>query len=213
MKSDIISILKVKGNKAAGEAAKFAMNDGVLLQQLFEGAGSSNKRVKNAAAKALRIISETEPAKLYSKFDFFFKLMNGEDTILKWIAIDIIGNLSSVDRQNKINKKVLRKFFALRDDEVMITAAHSIDNLWKIALRKPRYANDITSKLLKEDAVERSADCRNILAGKTIATLSEYFAIIPDQAPVLAYAKGHLNNSRNGTRKKAEEFLKRFQKR
>ncbi len=51
--------------------------------------------------------------------------------------MDVIGNLSYVDADNRLGKKLPRKLFSFRSHEVMITAAHSIDDLWEIALNKP----------------------------------------------------------------------------
>ena len=72
---DIYNEFKEKGNKAADDVATLAIRADFLLEQVLEGTDSSNKRVKNAAAKALRIISETKPVKLYPKFSFFAGLL------------------------------------------------------------------------------------------------------------------------------------------
>lgn len=89
---------KEKGNKAADEIAQLAIKDDFVLQQVLEAAVSSNKRIKNAGSKTLKIISEIDPIKLYSEFNFFKNLLSSSDTILKWIAIDIIGNLTYVEK-------------------------------------------------------------------------------------------------------------------
>ncbi len=205
-----IDILKKEGNKAATKVALMAISDNDILSQVIQGSVSSNKRIKNAAIKSLRIISEINPLKLYSRFDFFIDLINGDDTILKWNAIDIIGNLSVVDSAKKINKTVLKIYYKLLEDPVMISAAHSIDNLGKIALNKPNFHNDITSKLLIADKIERNPECQKILAGKIILSVSNYFGQLENNKPVIKFTKSHLNNDRNATRKKAENFLKKF---
>ncbi len=212
-KPNILEELEEKGNKGADDVALLAVKDEILLEQVFEGANSSNKRVKNAAAKALKLISETEPAKLYRRFSFFVDLIERDDTILKWIGIDVIGNLSYVDGENKIDKKLLMKLFDFLSDEGMITAAHSVDNLWKMALNRPQYQKEITAELLKVDSVKRHQECHNILAGRRILAFSEYFDLIDDlqKGQIFSFVKGHLNNSRNATKKKAEKFLKKFE--
>lgn len=211
---DVYNELKEKGNKAAENIAILTLKDISLLQHVLDGATSSNKRVKNAAAKTLKIISAKEPQMLYPKFDFFVDLIKGEDTILKWIAIDVIGNLSYVDTENKIDKKILKKFYKLLSDEVMITSGHSIDNLWKIALNKPRYQKEITAHLLEVDSIERNEECRRILAGKVILAFTQYFDLIDDKnkEKILSYAKGHLNSSRHATKNKAKTFLQKFKR-
>ena len=206
--------LEEKGNKAADDIARWAIKDGTLLEDLFDAANSSNKKIKNAAAKALKLISETEPVKLCPSFGFFADLIERDDTILRWIGMDVIGNLSYVDTDNRLGKKLLGRLLSFLSDEAMITAAHSIDNLWKIALNKPQYQKQITAELLKVDSVARHQQCHNILAGRRILAFAECFDVMDDieRGQVASFARGHLKNSRNATRKKAEKFLKQFQK-
>jgi hypothetical protein len=182
-----------------------------LLNQVVEGTMASNKRIKNAAAKSLRIVSEIEPVMLYPRLSFFIKLIDGEDKILKWIGMDIVGNLSFVDKESKIDRKVLNRYLSLLFDEALVTAAHSVDNLGKIAINKPRYQKEITAKLLEADSTERTADCRAILAGKVIVAFTEYFNLMKqDRTAVIAYAERQLNSPRKPTKNKAEAFLKKF---
>jgi hypothetical protein len=208
----IFDELKEKGNKAADDIAKMVIENRSLLNQVVEGAMASNKKVKNAAAKTLRIVGEIDPGMLYPRLSFFVKSIDGEDTILKWIGMDIVGNLSFVDKENRINKKVLNRYLSLLFDEALVTAAHSVDNLWKIAINKPRYQKTITAKLLEADSVERPADCRAILAGKVIVAFTEYFNLMKaqDRTAVIAYAERQLNSPRKPTKRKAEAFLKKF---
>jgi hypothetical protein len=91
-----------------------------LLPELFNGISSENTRTRFKSAKILRIISEEDPEMLYSKMDFFINLLKSENKILKWIAIDVIGNLSSVDTENKFDK-IFNKFYSLLADESTIT--------------------------------------------------------------------------------------------
>ncbi|MFQ5583210.1 MAG: hypothetical protein ACE5GL_02090 [Calditrichia bacterium] len=203
--------LQEKGNKAADEVAKRAAIDDGVLQQLLEGVSSASKRVKNAAAKALRIVSESNPQKLYSRLNFFVGLMNGPDTILKWISMDILGNLSAVDSEHKIDEKLLKQFFALLADESLITAAHAVENLGKIALHKPLLREKIVRELLKPDTTERQPDCHNILAGKKIDAFAEVIGGLDDRRAVLFFVRKNVDNPRNATKNRAERFLRKFE--
>lgn len=55
---------------------------------------SSNPKVKFKSAKILTLVSRNDPKKLYPKIDFFIDLMDSENSILKWNAIDVIANLA-----------------------------------------------------------------------------------------------------------------------
>ena len=209
-KNDILEVLNVKGNKGAEEAAQLALKNTSVLKRIFEGVSSSKKRVKNAAGKTLRIISESAPEKVYSKFDFFVELMGEDDTILRWIGIDIVGNIARIDSEKRIDQSVLKKLYAFLHDESMITANHSIETLGKIGRHISRYRSGITTELSKVDSVERNEECRNIHVGQTILAFSEYVDFVRDRRSMIAFAERALGSSRNATRKKAERFLARF---
>ena len=209
--SDILKEFIERGNKAADDVAQLAVRNSSTLKSVFVGVTSTNKRVKNAAGKTLQIIGEIAPKKLYSKFHFILELVDGRDTILKWIGIDIVGNMTSIDRENRINKRMLEKLYSFLYDESVVTASHSIDTLGKIARSKPRYRKEITTELLKVEKIERNEECRNIHIGQTILAFSEYVEFVKDKGPILAFAERGLKNSRSPTRKKVQKFLAEFQ--
>jgi hypothetical protein len=206
LKTDVFNIFKKEGNKAAVRIAELAVNIKSMLKQVLEGATSENKRIKNASAKCLREISRISPQKLYNEFNFFVKLINGDDTILKWNAIEVVSNLTEVDSANKFNAKILNIYFALLSDESMVTAANTITALGKVALNKPRLRNMITDELVKVDTLPHSAECRNILAGHTMIAFEKYVDEVKDKKEIKLFAEKHLKNKKNSTRKKAEKF-------
>lgn len=207
MKTDIIKIFEKEGNKAAERVAELAVKNKSVLKQVIDGAKSENKRIKNAAAKCLREISRINPKKLYPEFNFFVKLIDGDDTILKWNSIEVLSNLNEVDKDSRFNTKVLNKYFAFLSDESMVTAANTITALGKVSLNKPRLGKKITEELLKLDTLPHSAECRNILAGHALLAFSNYVDEVKDKKEIKTFAKKHLKNRRNATRRKAEKFL------
>ncbi|MBI4743995.1 MAG: hypothetical protein HY776_04150 [Actinobacteria bacterium] len=60
---------------------------------------SKDPKVKYGCAKNLLSLAKDNPAELYPKFDYFVELLDSENKILRWIAIDIIGSLSKVDKR------------------------------------------------------------------------------------------------------------------
>ena len=58
----ILKTLQNQGNKAADEVARQVMKRKTLLPQVLHGVSSDNKRLKNAAAKSIKIvIAKTKP--------------------------------------------------------------------------------------------------------------------------------------------------------
>ena len=204
--SKILDALGKKGIEAEDLADKVSRNPD-LLPEILDGVSSAEARLRFNSAKILRIISEKQPKILYSKIEFFVDLLDSENNILKWIAIDIIGNLASVDSENKIDR-IFRKFYDLLSDESMITAGHVIDNSGKIAVAKPYLQDRITEKLLKVEKIEyKTSECRNILLGKVISSFDKYIDQFENKKKMISLVRRQLKNSRKATRAKAEKFL------
>lgn len=194
------------------KVAEIVIKEPDLIPDLLEGITSENKRVKNRSIKILRTISSKKPELLYYHWGTFLSLMRSDDTILKWNALDIIANLTPVDSQSKFDK-IFDEYYDMIDDTTMITAAHIVDNSGKIALAKPEFRNKITELLLDvENDPRESTECTNILLGKTIVVLDQYYDYIEDENKVIEFVKRRLKNRRPATRKKAEKFLKKWEK-
>ena len=208
LKVNVYNIFLKEGNKAAEKIARLAVKNNNVLNQVLKGALSETKRVKNAAAKCLREISRIQPEKLYPSFDLFVKLIGGKDTILMWNAIEVLSNLTEVDKDNKFNGKILNKYIFLLSEDSMVTAANTISALGKVALNKPGFRKKITGELVKVNSLPHSVECRNILAGKALDTFENYIDDIKYKNEIIQFAEKQLKNRRNATRKKAGKLLK-----
>ena len=208
MKKAIVPNLLEK--QKAEDIAEKVMENPDLLEELHSGISSKKPKTKFGSAKTLRIISEKNPQLLYPRIDFFENLLDSENTILKWIAIDIVANLTPVDTQNKFTR-LFDKFYSYLYEGNLITAGHVVDGSGKIALAKPALRDKITEELLKAEQVPLpTAECRNILIGKVINTFGFYHNKICNKDKILSFVKRQLNNSRNATKAKAEKFLEKL---
>ena len=206
----ILEAVAKKKNKAEVLAERVIRNP-KLLPELLESISSERAGIKFKSAKILKIISEERPELLYLKWDFFEKLLDCENNIIKWNAMDVIANLSGVDSRNRFDK-IFRKFYGMLYEGSLITASHVVGNSWKIAKAKPGLSRRITNELLKVGKIPLpTEECRNILKGHAILSFSEYFDQIKEKGKVISFAKRELKNSRNATRSKAEKFLKKFE--
>lgn len=133
--SEILDVLAKKGAEAEDVAEK-VMENPEFLQELLTGIYSTNPRIKFESAKVLRIISGRNPEMLYSRMEFFVNLLDNENNILKWNAMDIVANLTKIDSYNKFND-LFKKFYSYLYEGSLITASHVVDNSGKIALSKP----------------------------------------------------------------------------
>jgi hypothetical protein len=189
----------------AGRIAKPAES----LPELFAGLGADKPGIKYGCLKALRAISEKNPAVLYPEFDRFAGMLDSENNIFKWGAAQVIGNLAAVDTDGKIGR-ILDRYLAPISGAVMITAANAVGGAGKIALAQPRHADRIVRALLKVEAANyQTPECRNVALGHVVNSLDLFFANIGDPQPVVAFVQRQLGNSRNAVKKKAAAFLKK----
>ncbi len=171
---------------------------------------SEDPKIKYGCAKTLLAVAKEKPAEIYPNLDFFVRLLDNKNKIIKWTAIDIIGAIAKVDN-TKIIDKLMGKLFELLNVGNMITAHHAITALTDIALAKPEYQAEITDELLRVEHYNYDTDeCRNITIGKVILAISTYFDGLDNQEAVVEFVRRQTKNTRNATSKKAERFLRKY---
>jgi hypothetical protein len=171
---------------------------------------SVDPKIKYPCAKNILNIAKRNPEEIYPNLDFFIELLDNENKILKWTAIDIIGALARVDKAKAIDK-LMSKLFGLLNAGNMITAHHAISALTDISLAKPEYQAQISHELMKVEHYNyETEECRNISIGKVILAIGRYFDKLEDKETTLEFVRRQTQNTRNATKKKAEQFLKKY---
>ncbi len=200
-------IAQLKSDKA--RIAQKVIREPAHLDELFDGLDADKASLKYGCLKVLNLISEDQPALLYPQFDFFLALLDHPNHIFQWNGLLIVANLARTDSLNKIEAH-FRRYFAPILGPVMITAANVMVGAAKIALAKPEQADRIAREIIKvEQAAYQTSECHCIACGHAIRSLAQFFHLIKDQAPVVAFVRKQLQNTRPATRKKAEQFLKK----
>lgn len=150
---------------------------------------------------------EEDPVRLYGHFECWSKMLESDNNILKWAAIDIIGYVSAVDTQNKTDKKIGDLFRFLHCGH-LITCNHAISALGRVAKNKP----DLKDKILKE-LISVSNDtydtetCKDIAMGKVLEILGEYPEEIKDDKDILDFIDQAQSRKRLSTKMKADRLL------
>ena len=158
---------------------------------------SKDPKVKYSCAKELLVIAKEKPAEIYPNLDFFIKLLDSENRILKWTAIDVIGALARVDHASTIDK-LMGRLFGLLSAGNLITANHVITALTDIALARPEHQQKITDELLKVECYNYDTDeCRNIAIGAVIQAIDSYFSELRDGKAVVEFARRQTQNRRS----------------
>jgi hypothetical protein len=178
------------------------------IDALLSNLSAKKAKLKYSSANKLVSIAEKEPSTLYPHLDFFAKLLDNENQTLKWIAIRIIGRLSKVDEEGKIDK-LLKRLITLSNCGKLITANNAILALGEIARNKPKLKKKIIKELLKVEGYKYDTDeCANIAIGKVIETLGNFKGDLEGDKDVIAFLKRQTKNTRNATSKKAKQLLK-----
>lgn len=179
------------------------------LRNLIKGLSSPGVR-KFAAGKRLIELSERKPEAVYPHFDALAAHLNSENKILRWTVIRSIGALAAVDKRRRIDG-IIGKFLAPIRGPVMITAANTIIAAAKIAKAKPLLAPKIVRAILNvEQAKYQTDECRNVAIGHAIVALETLDPGVAHSREVIHFVERQRKNTRPGTRKKAEAFLKRL---
>jgi hypothetical protein len=171
-------------------AAEVALTDDEILKELLDGVLSKKDAVRYGSFKALNVLSETHPERLYDKWDFFADMLCNANTPQKYIAIYIIANLTKADPQNKF-EKIFDAYYGLLGDKSPIPPAHVALNSGKIALAKPHLQAEITNRLLDIDnVVQRHKD---LVKASAIEAFDAYFEQSKDQQKIGEFVTAQLN--------------------
>lgn len=192
------------------EIAKKAIKDQKLLSKLLGGILSDKDEVRYPSFKALLIISEENPEILYPKWDFFASLINGNNSYKKLIGIRIIANLTKVDTENKFDI-IFNQYYSILDEDKTMTAGHLAGNSGKIAKAKPKLQSKITEKLLNIDNTHKGKQ-KELIKAYAIEAFNEYYKEALDKEKIIEFVKKQLESKSPKNRKKAEEFLSKWEK-
>ena len=181
-----------------------------LLETLLAAVSSDKGRVRLGAIKALRILSERAPYLIYPHFDFFARLLQHRNSILRWNAMLILGNLAAVDGERR-TERIMDEYLAPISGPHLIDAANTMRGATAIATAKPHLADRIAARILKvERANYATPECRNVAIGHAIRSLDRLFPTLANKRAVQRFVSRQIDNRRPATRKKAERFLRKW---
>jgi uncharacterized protein YdbL (DUF1318 family) len=168
---------------------------------------SKDPKVKYGFAKELLKIGADTPELLYDYFDYWTNMMTSDKNILKWTAIDILGYLSVIDKDNKTDK-VINNLIDILHCGNLITCNHAVFSLGLIAKNKPNHRIRIITELIAiSNDTFYTDECKNIATGKVIETIKDFLDNISNDKKVLDFIKQAQHYQRNATKKKADSLM------
>lgn len=186
--------------------AKKALQDEQIIAELLEGILSKKEPLRYNSFKVLLLISVENPKELYPKWDFFMDMINSDYAYWKFISVQLIANLTTIDTEKKF-EKIFDKYYDLLNDSVIV-AGHITANSGKIARAKPNLQSKITNKLLNIDKTTQKH--KDLIKAGAIESFSEYFDEAKNKEEIIKFVKKQLDCESPKTRKKAKEFLKKW---
>jgi len=187
---------------------KKAIKDDKLLSELLQGILSKKDEIRSKNFEILLQISKTYPKILYLKWDFLADLLTSGNHFHRYIAINLLANLTSVDSNNKF-EEIFDIYFSNIESNRTMVAGQTALNSGKIAKEIPNFQPKITHILLNIDKIYQGKHTE-LLKGYAIDAFNEYFKETEDKKEILNFVKAQLNSNSPKTKKIAKEFLKKW---
>lgn len=182
------------------------------IEEALKALQSENARIRDQQFYTLLRISEQSPDQLYPAWDILVAILRKPEVSNKFVAIRLLANLICVDTANKF-EQIFDEFYQLLSHESPVVSPHVAGTAGKIIRAKPHMLPKITSLLLNIDNVNR---CRHpeLLKSYVIEGFDDCFELIPakDQEKVIEFVKKQIESESPKTRKRAKEFMKKWEK-
>ena len=183
------------------------VNKPISLEPLY----AKEAKVKYGFAKELLKLAAKNPSSLYLNTNEIGTLLQSDNNTIVWTAIDILGYLSSVDVENKIDKYIPQLVYFLHSGKLIISG-HAMFSLSCIAKNKQQYKELIFNEIICINNNEyESFDCKNIAIEKAIYFFSKFKTEAKEDADILSFIHLAAQNSRKETSKKATQLLKQLE--
>jgi hypothetical protein len=187
--------------------ARQGLEDDGFLSELLEAATSKDDAIRSKSFKALLLLSQEHPERLYPRWDHFVDLLGRDNNYLRYQAVYIIANLTRIDTEDRF-EAAFGAYYDLLDGKSVMTAAHAAGNSGKIARAKPHLRARITDELLGMDGTHHPPGRKELIKGYAIEALGEYFEGAEDKERIRAFVERQLHSESPRTVKAAKQFLK-----
>jgi len=175
------------------------------LDTIINGFLSPEARVRDGCTILASLLSEDRPALLYPFVDLFLNNLDSKEPVTRWEAVCTVGNLASVDKQQKIPAAAKRIIPYLRDKSIVLQG-HSVRALGKIAHANPEMGAELLDAVVSAD---------DAFPGNRVGFVIEAMEYFLEAKPLLpkvrAFVEPYLKSDVNVVAAKAKKLLKRIQ--
>ncbi|MFQ5831338.1 MAG: HEAT repeat domain-containing protein [Candidatus Thorarchaeota archaeon] len=174
------------------------------LDDIIKVLDSEERRVQSGCAELASLFSGDKPDLLYPHVEVLVANLEAQAPVLRWEAVCALGNLASVDKQNK-TPALIGRIADFLSDKSIVLQGHSVRALAKIAGAFPETASEILEMLLSQT---------EYFPGNRIGFIVEAmepFVGNPEFAPrVKKFVEPFLSSDVKSVVKKARKVMKSF---
>jgi hypothetical protein len=190
------------------DLARKTLKDKKILSGLLEGIQSKKETIRYNSFKVLMRLSEEHPEALYPEWDSFVAMLDSPNSYWRLSAVRLLANLTKADKEKKF-EKIFDQYYSLLNDSIIV-AIYLVGDSGKIARVKPKLQSKITNKLLSIDKTQQKH--KDLIKGSALEAFSQYFEKIKNKKKIIDFAKSLLKGESPKTRKIAQEFLSKWDK-
>jgi len=154
--------------------------------------------------------SKSNPELFYKYWDEITKLLHHKNSYHRDFALDIIGNLTGVDHENRFSE-LEDEYFALVNDEKFMTGNNCIRNLRKVYKHKEASRERIISILLDIDnQCDYTEKQKGVLTCDVLGIFEEFYDGVKEMAEINNFIRAEVDSISPKTRKKARELVRNY---
>jgi hypothetical protein len=154
--------------------------------------------------------SQERPEMFYSYWREIAELLHHKNSYHRDFALEIIGNLTIVDQENRF-AEIEDEYFSIINDDKFMTGNCCVKNLLKIYRHKPERRERIIDILLDIDhRCDYTEKQKGILKADILEIFDEIHEEIPRQNRINEFIRTEVTCISPKTRKKAKELIKKY---
>lgn len=154
--------------------------------------------------------SQKRPGLFYRYWDEIAELLHHKNSYHRDFGLEIIGNLTKVDHENRFSE-IVEDYFGIINDEKFMTGNCCVRNLQKIYKHKAELRERIIRTLLDIDnRCDYTEKQKGVLKSDVLEVLDEIYEGVQDREDINAFIRAEISSVSPKTRKKAKQLVRKY---
>lgn len=154
--------------------------------------------------------SQQRPDMFYPYWDKIATLLHHKNSYHRDFAVEIIGNLTKVDHENRF-ADIEEDYFGIINDEKFMTGNCCVKNLLKIFWHKPEQRERIIGILLDIDnRCDYTDKQKGVLKADVLEIFDQVYDKVQERDEINEFIRAQVYSPSPKSRKKAKELVKKY---